>query len=78
MSVAKMLSIGRLCECPLAWAKPSNDPAPSLQSRAFNLLLRQLPYKQQLASAEAVQAHVQKLALEPVSFEPPNLAAASR
>ncbi|MCP3444763.1 alpha/beta hydrolase fold domain-containing protein [Bradyrhizobium sp. CCGUVB14] len=73
MSVAKMLSVGRLCECPFAWAKSSSDPAPSLQSRAFNLLLGLLPYKQQLASAEAVQAHVQKLALEPVSFEPPDL-----
>ncbi|WFU84853.1 alpha/beta hydrolase fold domain-containing protein [Bradyrhizobium sp. CIAT3101] len=73
MSVAKMLSVGRLCECPFAWAKSSSDPAPSLQSRAFNLLLGLLPYKRQLASAEAVQAHVQKLALEPVSFEPPDL-----
>ncbi|KJC37545.1 esterase [Bradyrhizobium sp. LTSP849] len=44
-----------------------------MQSRAFNLLLGLLPYKQQLASAEAVQAHVQKLALQPASFEPPNL-----
>ena len=49
------------------------DPAPSLQSRAFNLLLRLLPFKQQLASAEAVQAHVQKLALQPASFEPMRL-----
>jgi acetyl esterase/lipase len=37
------------------------------------MLLGLLPYKQQLASAEAVQAHVQKLALQPASFEPPNL-----
>ncbi|WP_244607984.1 alpha/beta fold hydrolase [Bradyrhizobium vignae] len=49
------------------------DPAPSLQSRAFNLLLRLLPFKKQLASAEAVQAHVRKLALEPVTFEPTGL-----
>ncbi|MDA9422667.1 esterase [Bradyrhizobium sp. CCBAU 53380] len=49
------------------------DPAPSLQSRAFNLLLGLLPYKRQLASAEAVQAHVQKLALRPASHEPTGL-----
>jgi acetyl esterase/lipase len=59
--------------CPSFCAQRSRDPAPSLQSRAFNLLLRQLPYKAQLASAEAVQAHVQKLALAPASFEPSGL-----
>src|SRR5205085_4062206 len=73
MSVAKMLSIGRLCECNFPRAKPSNDPAPSLQSRLFNLLLRQLPYKEQFASVEAVQAHVQKVALAPASHEPAGL-----
>ena len=73
MSVAKMLSMGRLCECPFSWAAPSNDPAPSLQSRLFNWLLGLLPYKTQLASAEAVQAHVQRLALEPASHEPRGL-----
>lgn len=73
MNVAKMLSIGRLCECNFPRVKPSNDPAPSLQSRVFNLLLGQLPYKEQLASAEAVQAHVQKLALGPASHEPAGL-----
>lgn len=73
MSVAKMLSIGRLCECNFSRMKPSNDPAPSLQSRVFNLLLGLLPYKEQLASAEAVQAHVQKLALAPASHEPAGL-----
>lgn len=73
MSVAKMLSIGRLCECNFSRVKPASDPAPSLQSRIFNLLLRQLPYKERLASAEAVQAHVQKLALAPTSHEPSGL-----
>jgi len=73
MSVAKMVSIGRLCECNFARAKPSNDPAPSLQSRVFNLLLGLLPYKELLASAEAVQAHVQKLAMAPASYEPTGL-----
>ena len=37
--------------------RPPGDRAPSLQSRCFNALLRQLPFKQHLASAEAVQAH---------------------
>ncbi|MGW1422051.1 alpha/beta hydrolase fold domain-containing protein [Bradyrhizobium manausense] len=73
MSVAKMLSIGRLCECNFSQGKPSSDPAPSLQSRLFNLLLGLLPNKGQLASVEAVQAHVQKLALAPASFEPTGL-----
>ncbi|MGY3233811.1 monoterpene epsilon-lactone hydrolase [Bradyrhizobium sp. USDA 4472] len=73
MSVAKMLSIGRLCECNFSWATRSNDPPPSLQSRVFNWLLGLLPYKKQLASAEAVQAHVQRLALEPASHEPRGL-----
>ena len=71
MSVAKIVSA--LQFCPDFCAARSRDPAPSLQSRAFNLLLGLLPYRQQLASAEAVQAHVQKLALQPASFEPPNL-----
>jgi acetyl esterase/lipase len=44
-----------------------------LQSRGLNALLGLLPYKQQLASAEAVQAHVQKLALAPASSEPTGL-----
>lgn len=73
MSVAKMLSIGRLCECNFSRVKPPSNPAPSLQSRVFNLLLGLLPYKEQLASAEAVQAHVQKLALAPASHEPTGL-----
>ncbi|MCK1359853.1 alpha/beta fold hydrolase [Bradyrhizobium sp. 199] len=68
MSVARLVSA--LQFCPDICGPRSRDSAPSLQSRAFNLLLRQLPYKQQLASAEAVQAHVQKLALQPASFEP--------
>lgn len=71
MSVARLVSA--LQFCPEMCGPRSRDPAPSLQSRAFNLLLRQLPYKQQLASAEAVQAHVQKLALQPASFEPAGL-----
>lgn len=71
MSVARIVSA--LQFCPDFCAPRTSDPAPSLQSRAFNLLLGLLPYKQQLASAEAVQAHVQKLALQPASFEPPNL-----
>lgn len=71
MSVARLVSA--LQFCPDVCGPRSRDPAPSLQSRVFNLLLRQLPYKQQLASAEAVQAHVQKLALQPASFEPTGL-----
>ncbi|UQD69310.1 alpha/beta hydrolase [Bradyrhizobium japonicum] len=74
MSVARIVSALQFCPGGCVFGAPARrDPAPSLQSRALNLLLRQLPYKQQLASAEAVQEHVQKLALQPVSFEPPNL-----
>lgn len=74
MNVAKMLSIGRLCaEGSFARTAASNDPAPSLQSRCFNALLRQLPFKKQLASAEVVHAHVRKLALQPASYEPTGL-----
>ncbi|WP_157788441.1 alpha/beta hydrolase fold domain-containing protein, partial [Bradyrhizobium japonicum] len=74
MSVARIVSALQFCPGGCVFRAPARrDPAPSLQSRALNLLLRQLPYKQQLASAEAVQEHVQKLALQPVSFEPPNL-----
>lgn len=71
MSVAKMLS--SLQFCPDFIARRSGDPAPNLQSRCFNALLRQLPFKKQLASAEAVQAHVRKLALQPASHEPTGL-----
>lgn len=71
MSVARIVSA--LQFCPDFCASRSRDPAPSLQSRAFNLLLGRLPSKRQLASAEVVRAHVQRLALQPVSFEPPDL-----
>jgi acetyl esterase/lipase len=74
MSVARIVSALQFCPGGCVFgARAPRDPAPSLQSRAFNLLLRLLPYKQQLASTEAVQAHVQKLAFQPVSFEPPDL-----
>ncbi|QQO17855.1 alpha/beta hydrolase fold domain-containing protein [Bradyrhizobium diazoefficiens] len=74
MSVARLVSAFQFCPDTCVFgARASRDPAPSLQSRAFNLLLRQLPYKERLASAEAVQAHVQKLALQPASFEPTGL-----
>lgn len=74
MSVARFVSALQFCPDGCVFgARASRDPAPSLQSRAFNLLLRQLPLKQQLASAEAVQAHVQKLALQPASHEPTGL-----
>ncbi|MGT2436497.1 alpha/beta fold hydrolase [Bradyrhizobium betae] len=74
MSVARFVSALQFCPGGCAFGtRAPRDPAPSLQSRALNLLLGQLTYKQQLASAEAVQAHVQRLALEPVSFGPPNL-----
>ncbi|TPQ32362.1 esterase [Bradyrhizobium guangdongense] len=73
MSVAKIVSSLQFCPAVRAGAPSPRDPAPSLQSRCFNLLLRRMPFKAQLASAEAVQAHVQKLALQPASFEPPNL-----
>jgi len=74
MSVAKIVSAlqfcpgGRVLDAP-----PPRDPAPSLQSRCFNALLGLLPFKKQLASAEAVQAHVRKLALQPASHEPTGL-----
>lgn len=71
MSVAKIVSA--LQFCPDFCAPRSRDPGPSLQSRGFNALLGLLPYKQQLASAEAVQAHVQKRTLQPASFEPTGL-----
>jgi hypothetical protein len=74
MSVAKIVSALQFCPDGCVFgARAPRDPAPSLQSRAFNLLLRQLPHKQLLASAEAVQAHVQKLALQPASYEPAGL-----
>jgi len=74
MSVARLVSAFQFCPGGCAFgARAPRDPAPSLQSRAFNLLLRLLPFKKQLASAEAVQAHVQKVALEPASFEPTGL-----
>lgn len=71
MSVAKIVSA--LQFCPDFCARRNRDPWPSLQSRGFNALLGLLPYKQQLASAEAVQAHVQKRTLQPASFEPTGL-----
>jgi len=74
MSVARLVSALQFCPGGCVFgARAPRDPAPSVQSRAFNLLLGLLPYKQQLASAEAVHAHVQKLALAPVSFEPAGL-----
>ncbi|WP_407189511.1 alpha/beta fold hydrolase [Bradyrhizobium centrosematis] len=74
MSVARLVSAFQFCPDGCVFgARAPRDPAPSLQSRAFNLLLRLLPFKQQLASAEAVRAHVQKLALQPASFEPTGL-----
>ena len=74
MSVAKIASAFQFCPGGrLLRMRPSGDPAPSLQSRCFNALLRQLPFKKHLASAEAVQAHVQKLALQPASYEPTGL-----
>ncbi|RXG86836.1 alpha/beta fold hydrolase [Bradyrhizobium vignae] len=74
MSVARIVSALQFCPGGCVFSPPARrDPAPSLQSRAFNLLLRLLPFKKQLASAEAVQAHVRKLALEPVTFEPTGL-----
>ncbi|MBR0775938.1 alpha/beta hydrolase fold domain-containing protein [Bradyrhizobium diazoefficiens] len=74
MSVARLVSALQFCPGGCVFgARAPRDPGPSLQSRVFNLLLRQLPYKQQLASAEAVQAHVQKQALQPASHEPKGL-----
>ncbi|MBR0959600.1 alpha/beta hydrolase fold domain-containing protein [Bradyrhizobium japonicum] len=74
MSVARIVSALQLCPGGCVFGPPARrDPAPSLQSRVFNVLLRLLPFKKQLASAEAVQAHVQKLALQPASFEPTGL-----
>jgi acetyl esterase/lipase len=74
MSVARIVSALQFCPGHCAFGvRAPRDPGPSVQSRLFNALLGLLPYKQQLASAEAVQAHVQKLALEPVTFEPTGL-----
>jgi acetyl esterase/lipase len=74
MSVARLVSAFQFCPGACVFGtRPPRDPAPSLQSRVFNMMLGLLPYKQQLASAEAVQAHVQKLALQPASFEPTGL-----
>ncbi|MHC2809253.1 acetyl esterase/lipase [Bradyrhizobium diazoefficiens] len=74
MSVAKIVSALQFCPGGRALdAPPQRDPAPSLQSRCFNVLLRLLPFKKQLASAEAVQAHVHKRALQPASHEPTGL-----
>lgn len=53
----------------LLWDKAG----PSWQSRCINGLLRLLALKKQTASAEAVQAHVRKLALRPASWEPTGL-----
>ncbi|MHC2279526.1 acetyl esterase/lipase [Bradyrhizobium diazoefficiens] len=74
MSVAKIVSALQFCPGGRALdAPPQHDPAPSLQSRCFNVLLRLLPFRKQLASAEAVQAHVHKRALQPASHEPTGL-----
>ncbi|MBR0829502.1 alpha/beta hydrolase fold domain-containing protein [Bradyrhizobium manausense] len=74
MSVAKIVSALQFCPGGrVLGAPPPRDPAPSLQSRCFNAALRLLPFKTQLASAEAVQAHVRKLALQPASCEPKGL-----
>ncbi|WGD56222.1 alpha/beta hydrolase fold domain-containing protein [Bradyrhizobium sp. CB1650] len=74
MSVARILRIGQVAaNGNLAWDSLSNHASPSLQSRCFNVLLRCLPFKMQLASAEAVQAHVRKLAVQPASHQPTGL-----
>ncbi|MEY9466254.1 MULTISPECIES: alpha/beta fold hydrolase [Bradyrhizobium] len=74
MSVARLVSALQFCPGGCVFGPPARrDPAPSLQSRVFNMLLALLPYKQQLASIEAVRAHVQKLALQPASYEPTGL-----
>ena len=51
----------------------SDDAGPSWQSRCINTLLRLLPIKKRLASAEVVQEHVRRLALRPASHEPTGL-----
>jgi acetyl esterase/lipase len=74
MSVAKIVSALQFCPIVRALDAPGpRDPAPSLQSRGFNALLSLLPLKKQWASTEAVQAHVQKQALQPASHEPTGL-----
>ncbi|MDN5006148.1 alpha/beta fold hydrolase [Bradyrhizobium sp. GCM10027634] len=74
MSVARIVSALQICPGGCVFSPPArHDPSPSLQSRLFNLLLGQLSYKQQFASAEAVQAHVAKFAREPATFEPVGL-----
>jgi acetyl esterase/lipase len=74
MSVAKIVSALQFCPVVRALDAPRpRDPAPSLQSRGFNALLGLLPFKRQLASAEAVQAQVRRQALQPASYEPTRL-----
>jgi acetyl esterase/lipase len=73
MSVAKIVSALQLCPVARMLDASPRDPGPSLQSRCFNMLLGQLPYKARLSSAEAVQAHVRQQALQPASFEPAGL-----
>ncbi len=73
------MSVAKTAVAPFRFAddaRPTLPPTgrgPSCQSQLLNALLRLLPHKKQLASAEAVQAHVQKLALEPASYEPTGL-----
>lgn len=51
----------------------ANVAGPSWSSRLVNILLRLLPFKKQWASAAAVQARLDRLALWPASHEPAGL-----
>lgn len=73
MSVAKIASAPFRFDDDAAPALPPTGKGPSCQSQALNALLRLLPSRKQLASAEAVQEHVKKLALQPASHEPVGL-----
>lgn len=50
-----------------------DESAPSWQSRCLNRVLQLLQVKQKLASAEAVRAHVRRLARRPASHRPTGL-----
>jgi epsilon-lactone hydrolase len=74
MSIGKITSTQqvRADEKAAHWM-PSDDAAPSWQSRCVNGLLRLLPIKKQTTSAAAVQDYVRKASLRPACYEPTGL-----
>ena len=51
----------------------ARGPGPSLRSRCLNAVLRALPIKKKLASAQAMQDEVRRLAARPAPYEPAGL-----